>query len=474
MYSLSSNQHLVLNNDTILHLTPGGARITIHPSKDNTSYNQMRRIPVATINTTARDALLLCTGEYTIISIVNELINKSSELDAKADQILKATMDFFQQMIDYNVLIPCDKPQKTLPSITGSVNFFVPQHMSIELTANCNLCCVYCYRDAGPTQKNCLPGSTLLGILDNLANYGLRSVELTGGEPLLHPEFEKIFSYCVSRFLRVALLSNGTLINQKMAALIGRHREKILVQVDIDGPSPETHDKARGVPGSFKKTQNAVRFLAAVGVKTRVAMNITKDNYDQIENTLLLAKHLGAEWFVLSPVLDLGRGKNLDVNFSTNQVKYIADLSKRLYEEHGSFLSHVNSDIFVEMFKSEGNCGAGHKVAALGPSGKVRPCPLIPEQVLTFGDLTTDTVETVFSNPVVPYTYQLRSPDTSTCSDCINEIYCRYCHMRGIKKMAESQSACNWGQTNNISNWINLDGVKESPASDMQCPQCFQ
>jgi radical SAM protein with 4Fe4S-binding SPASM domain len=473
MKILSQDDYLSVNEDVILHLTPSGARVTIHYPDEISLDRGMRKIPVANINLTARDILLSCIGEQTARSVINELISKSSQNNMEDDQIIREVMDFFQQLINYDVLIPHSLPHRLSPHVTGSIDFFMPQHMSIELTANCNLRCIYCYRDAGPSHKEYLPGDLLIRILGDLEKYGLQSVELTGGEPLLHPEFKQIFNYCVDHFLRVVLLSNGCLINQNITDLLGSHKEKVIVQVDIDGNSPNTHDRIRGVPGSFIKTTNAVRLLAKAGVKTRVAMNVTKTNLDEIENTLLLSKQIGAHWFAFTPVLDLGRGKALDPSYSLEQVKYITDLSKRLHEEYEGFIGYLDHDAFVEMFKNEGNCGAGHKVAVLGPTGKVRPCPLLPEDVLTFGDLTKDSVETVFSNPIIPMMSQLKSPNTDTCSGCLNELYCRYCHTRGIIKLGELQSGCNWGKVNCIKNWLDPEKIKTDSTADGQCPRCF-
>ena len=329
--------------------------------------------------------------------------------------------------------------------------------MSVELTTNCNLQCIYCYRDAGPRDIKQLDGTAIIRILQELAEWGLRSVELTGGEPLLHPNFQEIMEYCASTFETTALLTNGYFITQAMAQWLGKYRDVLVVQTDLDGSSAERHKALRGSAIAFSRTTKAVKLLAKEGIRVRVAMNVTKDNLNDIENTLLLAQELGATWFTFVPVVDFGRARNVDLSFTREQIEFMSSLAQRLHEKFGKFFTYVEPEMAFEMSrKGSANCGAGYRTAVLGPTGKVRPCPLLPEEFMVIGDLTKASVPQVFSNPVVTYLHDLPAPTAEFCRGCEHELYCRHCYVRGVVVQSRMKELCRWGQSNSIQKWFSL------------------
>lgn len=474
MKQLNIDSFLTLSVDSIIHLTPVGAKIIIENPPGSKVSHHVQPLPVATVNDTAREILLLSNGQNSVQDIINNLMGKAdgehSDLEIK-----RATTAFIKQAIEYRILSlsSTSSPSQQNINTTGSVDCFIPQHMSIELTSNCNLQCIYCYRDAGPTEVQQLEGETIISILEKLYDYGLRSVELTGGEPLLHPQFKEIFKFSATKFEQVALLSNGCLVNKDIAELLGKYRRKIIVQVDLDGSTPEMHNAIRIGAQAFQKAKNGIELLVAQGIKTRIAMNVTKDNVHDIEDTLLLAKRLGVTWFALTPVLDFGRGRDLEIEYSKEEIEYFTKLSEKLNKEHPTFFNYFDYDLFIDRFNKEGNCGAGHKAAVLGPTGKVRPCALLSEEVIFLGDLTSNSIPAVFSNPVVDYLHKITSPDENICSGCNYEYYCRHCISRGIATQSKLSSPCIWAKENELEKWATLEALPNSLSKDKSCSHCF-
>jgi radical SAM protein with 4Fe4S-binding SPASM domain len=470
MRQVTLDSYPSVDKHVVLHLTPAGATVSGRLLTSEEITHRVRPIPVATINTTAREVLRRCNGKMTLQGIVQQILENCNTADSEngPEQMLNGVLEFVQQALQYGILelgrISAERPTH----ITGSTEYFAPPHVSVELTSGCNLQCVYCYRDSGPRAAMFLPGEQLIGILKELIQDGLQSVELTGGEPLLHPQFKAILDFCVQRLKRVALLTNGTLIDKDIARQLGLHKEIILVQVDLDGSTPNLHDALRGTPGAFERTKHAIELLAEHGVNVRVAMNVTKDNLNDIENTLLLAKRLGATWFSFSPVLNFGRGRNIDTVFSVEQIQYMNNLSQRMHKEHGSFFNFLKPDVFHATFPNLRNCGAGYRAVALGPTGEVRPCPLLPEQYLVMGDLTKQSVSQVFSNPIVSKLYELEWPSEEVCGECKYTLYCRYCHTRGIVTQAELESPCEWIRANELEERVSV-AANTSLASDKPC-----
>jgi radical SAM protein with 4Fe4S-binding SPASM domain len=127
---------------------------------------------------------------------------------------------------------------------------------------------------------------------------GLRLL-LSGGEPLLHPQFWRVNNLLRDYDFRSVLLSNGTLITKKVAKRLQVHE----VQVSLDGMK-EGHESLRG-RGTFRKALMAIDHLHEAGIQVSVATMIHKDNLKEFDSLagLLQAKEI-KEWNVDVPCIE--------------------------------------------------------------------------------------------------------------------------------------------------------------------------
>ena len=224
---------------------------------------------------------------------------------------MQAAAEFLADLTRRGLVILLDRPSRQSVLIAGSTEYFTPVHFSIELTDHCNLRCGHCYRRNAPEGDQFLPTDKLLRLLEVLCREGVHSVELTGGEPLTHPDFLAIALAAVEIFERVAVVTNGTLLCEPILAALAVQADKLLLQVDLDGDSPEVHDALRGVPGAFTGACRAAQLIAAHGLRFRVAMNVYSGNVHRIRPTAELARRLGATRVSFSPILHIGRAADL-------------------------------------------------------------------------------------------------------------------------------------------------------------------
>ena len=165
------------------------------------------------------------------------------------------------------------------------------------LTEGCNLRCRHCWiQPKYQTENRSYPAlelGFLRAILEQAKPMGLSSVKLTGGEPLLHPRIDEIFSLIRRENLHLILETNGTLCTHELSREIARCRSPF-VGVSLDGATAETHEWVRGVPGCFDATLEGIRNLAEAGLNPQVIMTLMRRNKDQIEAMIRLAKSIGA------------------------------------------------------------------------------------------------------------------------------------------------------------------------------------
>ena len=183
---------------------------------------------------------------------------------------------------------------------------FVPRLVFWETTAGCNLRCIHCRRIdvADRLVPEDLTTAESKALIDQIVAFSSPIFVLSGGEPLMRPDIFAIARYAAGRGLRVALATNGTLIDDRMADRIvdaGIRR----VAVSIDGASATTHDVFRALPGSFDQAVGGIQRLRARAMSVQINTTIARHNIDELPDVLELARSLGADAlhiFLLVPV----------------------------------------------------------------------------------------------------------------------------------------------------------------------------
>jgi len=444
----SLNKYLALKEGSSLHLLPTGAIIFLKEAVEFSSS-------MVYINRVTTELLLKCNGSKRAYEIINELYEEKEENYLR----IFAPILSLIKVLEEDYIHSYEDPIPISIRITGSTDYHVPTHMAIELTSGCNLRCVYCYRESGPERYEKLPTQELLATLKSLAQHGIRVIELTGGEPFVHPDFLEILNFCVNHFELVAILTNGCLINEGSTRKIAQCKSKIIVSISLNGSNPKIHDALTRVEGSFKKTTKAIHLLADKDIRFGVAMCVTSENVDDIENTLLLAKELGAKWFGYSPALDLGRGKDLKWCIDFQQIKELTNCEESLANQCKGFL--ITMPEYASKIIEESGCGAGHRSFVLGSTGNVRPCVMFPDQYITFGNLLENTIEEVFRNPLIERFHNIRPPNNEICEECEYQQYCRFCIVRGLNRYESIGKVCKWARATKIDKVVNIPGKQD-------------
>ena len=209
------------------------------------------------------------------------------------------------------------KERAVVPADARGVNFNFDQQPFIviwEVTRACALACRHCRAEA-VLRKHPLELTTQesFRLIDQVARANPTLFVLTGGDPTLRPDLKGLIFYAAQRGLRVGLSPSATpeFLRADFAELkqLGVAR----ISLSLDGASQETHDRFRGVPGTWELTMEAIARAAAVGLPVQINTTFTRQNVGEFEAFVeLLARIRPVLWSVFQ-LVPTGRGKMDDL-----------------------------------------------------------------------------------------------------------------------------------------------------------------
>lgn len=186
------------------------------------------------------------------------------------------------------------------------------RYLELQITNQCNLRCRHCYIDgAGSAELGLKQIRRVLGEFQEM--QGLR-VLVTGGEPLLHSDFEAINDLLPGFFLRTVLFTNGLLLTGSVLDTLNVDE----IQISVDGLE-EGHDALRGA-GTFARAIAAVRAARERGFEVSVSTMVHAKNLNDFDAMEELFSRLGVrDWTVDVPCATgrLGSNPGLTVDPTT-------------------------------------------------------------------------------------------------------------------------------------------------------------
>ena len=219
-----------------------------------------------------------------------------------------------------------------------------PYRAKLELTYHCNLRCGFCYTDS---PRRTLERTAELDddawrrIVDQSLELGIGEAVITGGEPLLRRELalDAIGQIDAAGVDRIILNTNGWFIDDAVADRLASART-LQVHVSVDGATPELHDAARGVPGSWRRAVRAVDLLLARDVRIRVLHVMTPQNQHALPEFLDAMWSLGVRDLSLTPVVPIGAAARSG-GWTVNRL--------RMYRQVRSFVQQTRGEARVTL-----------------------------------------------------------------------------------------------------------------------------
>ncbi len=299
-----------------------------------------------------------------------------------------------------------------------------PLTINWAINNSCNFACSHCYSRNDPEAE--LPLELLYASLEKVARAGVFSVNLGGGEPLLHPHLLEVAAFASGLGLRVSMNSNGWLIDRDKALAL-KQAGFSKVGISIDSHLADVHDLFRGVAASHERALAALGHLKAAGIATSISTVICRINNGTVGELVAMAKAHGVGQlnFHNFKCSGLGLANKDDLDLSPDEWKafYCEAISAKQRERE----LDVSLDDPIIALLGERDSASLVKGSVCGKlslnikaNGDITPCGFIP---IVIGNIVDDDLKRVWKDSAVLEKMRHKEP-AGKCSGCSKYAEC--------------------------------------------------
>lgn len=312
----------------------------------------------------------------------------------------------------------------------------IPLSGAFELTPLCNMDCDMCYIRLTKEEMNktgkLRTADEWLALAEEMKKEGMLFLLLTGGEPLIYKDFDKLYLGLKKMGLIVTINTNGTLINEEIADMFAKSKPR-RVNITLYGCSNETYDKLCHNPKGFDQTIRGIKLLKERNIDVKLNVSLVKENKNDLPRMFEIANELDVPIKVDTYMFPRTKGIkgefNRDCRLFPEEVAEIDMLIRYRTESEESFMR--NRAEFLARYewgknnKEEGDlkmgCRAGKSSFWVNWQGSMSPCVFLENK-------SVDVFEDGFVNS---WKYVVDECDNmflpKKCSSCDKREVCQVC-----------------------------------------------
>jgi radical SAM protein with 4Fe4S-binding SPASM domain len=296
-------------------------------------------------------------------------------------------------------LAPKAKRNLPLASEVRAVDAVRPIYCVWELTLACDLACRHCGSRAGKARPDELSTAECLSLVRELAELGVKEVSLIGGEAYLRDDWIDVIHAITAHGMLPNLTTGGRgmTLERARAAFGAGLRD---ASVSLDGLEA-THDRLRGVTGSFRAALGAMDNLRAAGINVNNNTQINRLTLPDLPEQLELMIEHGSRAWQLQLTIPMGRAVDEpEVLLQPYDLLELFPLLPKLKERAdraGVFIWRGNSlgyfgpyEALIAAWMPDGHgrgCGAGQTLMGIEADGTIKGCPSLPTEKWAAGNV---------------------------------------------------------------------------------------
>ncbi len=300
-----------------------------------------------------------------------------------------------------------------------------------ELTKECNLHCPFCYADSGPDKisDNEYNSSERKEIFKKLKQIGLEELQFLGGEPLLKKD---TILYALreneGNISHFTITTNGTLITEELVEELKPYKDKLSIQIALDGAKEETHDSLRG-KGTYKKVISGIKILNENNINWGTTLLATNKNFDELEEIVEKVEEKGGEYIQILKLRRGGREENFyakaglsaeEKDKTRNKIKKLVDKYPDLVFTESFVLPYHKNRLEKAKEDEESflGCGTGLMRVSIFPNKIMSPCVGIRENSLLAEKIEDLDIKGTYQKIKDKYLKKVREYKKQRCQEC--------------------------------------------------------
>lgn len=342
--------------------------------------------------------------------------------------------------MDTHYIKPEDVPDGPIPQDVLERHFAehpVVFDLQMDITQACTERCIHCYiPEYNPVF---LPIEQIKKVIDEFAAQGGIGLSLSGGECMLHPDFDEIVRYARAKDLIVGVLSNLTLCTDEKIKVL--QEAEATVQVSLYSMKLETHDAITKRPGSFVATKAAIEKLRAAQIPCRISCPTMKPNYKDYLDVLAYARSLKMDAqtdFIIMGKMDCDTS-NLGCRLNLAETRCILeDIVYKSLPVNNEYFDPTKKEQMQtdEEWGAKKVCGACVSSVCLDATGYYYPCPAFAG--VNLGSCYEHDLKWIWNES--PETKRIRAvfgKDFPKCLHCPDRDYCSVCMCRNFNETGD-------------------------------------
>jgi len=366
------------------------------------------------LNTSGAYILGKCDGRNTIDDITSSIVE---DFGISKEKAKRETEEFLEEKNFWieHIETPLDEDAKK-KNIIGSFEGYRPNRAFLQLTYRCNMGCEYCYLPDNKSKDL----DNVNTVMDNLYDWGVRHLILTGGEPMIREDIMSIIEYALDKFVTVSIQTNGSLILDYKSEILNLPKN-IIFQVSLDGPRDHINSNYQGE--YYEEIVEGIEILRENDYYVNLTATISEENLDYVDwikekSNELISPELDVNFGIVQPI-----GSNLEdyKNLLTDE-----DFTNEFKDKLGeNYLDEEKSIPDKEGFRCEG----GVEIVNITPEGNITPCaPLLKSENHVMGNILEDDLEKLSQGPTKKYAERTLYSEEE-CSNCDYFEFCErgYC-----------------------------------------------
>ncbi len=296
----------------------------------------------------------------------------------------------------------------------------LPLAMSLDVTNNCNFRCCHCYvKHTFEEKEKEMSLNTIKDIINQMAEYGVPAIYLSGGEALIRKDLIEVVEYAKRKGMNVYIKTNGSLFDDELVERL-RLCEVDDIQISIYGMNNDEYALVTNCAdeGMFDRVKQNVIKLINAGIKVKLRYIVLKQNYKSCVEFIKWCQEmqLTEEQYFHAVDIQPTSGCGMEPLKYAIDIEEQKELIESIYKVAPEYLKKI-----YNLPKEYRKCNVGRNTIHINNNGVVYPCPGF---ALEIGNIYKNSYKEIWEESINLNMLRNVKVEELDCSHCSDNKYC--------------------------------------------------